>query len=261
MELLKTIRRRSFISESVYIALNVALAVAVLFIVQAVDSPIPALLLVMLSKWRVFAVRPRYWIANIQANFVDVVVSVGVVTLMYSVGPLEYGLWLQILLTALYVEWLVFLKPKSTKQAMVAQAATALMVGVTTLFIVFYGQQIEMIVLGMAVIGYVTARHVLTQFEEDHLQFVSLVWAFIMAQLGWILTHWVVAYTIPVIDVRIPQATVLVGLMAFVVYRVYASYREHGNIRSVDAALPILFSASVAAVLLLFFNTIPVGVL
>lgn len=261
MDFLKTIRRRSFISESVYVALNIALAGAVLVTVQAIESPVPALLLVLLSKWRVFAVRPRYWVANIQANFVDVIASVSVVMLMYSVNQQDYGLWIQILLALLYVAWLVVLKPKSTTRAIVAQAATALVAGVTALFAALYGQPTEYIVIGMAVIGYATARHTLTQFEEDHLQFVSLVWAFLMAQLGWILSHWTIAYTIPFAEVRVPQATLIVGAFAFVVYRVYDSYKRHGQIRSVDVALPILFSAAIVFVLLIFFNTVSVGVL
>ena len=254
MELLKTIRRKSFLSESVYVTLNIALAVAVLVIVRTVASPVPALLLVLLSKWRVFAVRPRYWIANIQANLVDVIVSMSMVVLMYSVGSLPASLGLQIALTVLYVLWLVLLKPRSSRSAVVAQAATALIIGTTVLFISSYAWPIELVVIGLALVGYITARHVLTQFEEDHLQFLSLVWAFVMAQLGWILSHWVVAYPIPGIDLSVPQAAIIVAALAFVVYRVYVSYRTHGYARAADVSLPILFSISVALVLIVFFS-------
>lgn len=259
MELLKTIRRKSFLSESVYVALNIALAVAVLVIVRTVESPVPALLLVLLSKWRVFAVRPRYWIANIQANLVDVIVSMSMVVLMYSVGSLSMSLALQIGLTVLYVAWLVVLKPRSSRPAVVTQAAVALAVGTAVLFISSYAWPIELIVISFALIGYITARHVLTQFEEDHLQFLSLTWAFVMAQLGWVLSHWVVAYPIPWIEMSIPQAVIIMMALAFVVYRVYVSYRQNGNVRAADVSLPILFSISVALVLLIFFSNIPVG--
>ena len=261
MELLRTIRRRSFLSEAAYIALNVALAIAVLIIVRTVESPIPALILVLLSKWRVFAVRPRHWLANIQSNLVDVIVSVGAVMLMYSVASFEYALAIQIVFVSLYVAWLVFLKPRSSKRAVVAQAATALLVGTTVLFVASYNWPIELLVIGMAIIGYVTARHIFTQFDEDHFQFLSIVWAFTMAQLGWVLSHWVIAYRLPVIGVRVPQATLIVGAMALVVYKVYQSYRKHGKVRSADIALPVLFSASIVAVLMLFFSVIPTGAL
>ena len=261
MEFLRTIRKRSFLSESVYIALNLALAIAVLIIVRTVESPVPALVLILLSKWRVFAVRPRYWIANIQANLVDVIVSVSAVILMYSVVSLPYAFALQSAIVVLYAAWLIGLKPRSSKRAVVSQAAVALAVGVTVLFVSSYGWPLELTVVGMAIVGYVTARHTLTQFEEDHLQFMSLAWAFVMAQFGWILSHWVVAYTLPIVEMRIPQALFIVMAVAFVAYKVYASYRKHGLVRSTDVLLPIVFSVALISILSGFFSTIPAGTL
>lgn len=262
MELLKTtFRRKSFLSELVYFILNVGLAVAVLVIVRTVESPVPALLLVLLGKWRVFGVRPRYWFANIQANLVDVTVSVSAVMLMYSVSALPLALWLQIAILLLYIAWLVYLKPGNTKKAIVAQAETALLAGTTTIFVISYNWPLEFIVIAMAIVGYITARHVLTQFEEDHFRFLCVVWAFVMAQMGWILSHWVIAYTIPGIDVRIPQAVLVVGLLSFVVYRVYSSYRLHSQVRPADVVLPTVFSVGMALVLVVLFSRIPVGAL
>ena len=78
MELLKTVKRRTFWSEVAYYVLNIGLAAALLVIVQTIQSPYPALALVILSKWRVIAVRPRFWWANIQANTVDIIVGISV---------------------------------------------------------------------------------------------------------------------------------------------------------------------------------------
>lgn len=260
MELVKNIRHRSLISELVYAALNVILAIAVFVIVRTVESPIPALLLVLLGKWRVFyRVRPNHWIANIQANLLDVIVGMSVVELMYSVGTLSLGLWIQIIITILYAAWLVYLKPRSSESAVVAQGAIALLAGTAALFVASYGWPLEFIVVGMAVVGYFSARHVLTQLEEKHFRFLSVVWAFVMAQVGWVLSHWVIAYTIPGIDIRVPQAVLIVGLLAFVVYRVYISYRENDKVRSADILLPTVFSVGMAIVLMIFFSTIPVG--
>ena len=262
MELLKTtFRRKSFFSELIYLTLNIGLAVAILLIVRTVESPVPALLLVLLGKWRVFGVRPRYWLANIQANLVDVTVSISAVMLMYSVSALPLALWVQIGILILYIAWLVYLKPGSSKKAIVAQAETALLAGTMTIFVASYSWPLEFVVIGMAIVGYITARHVLTQFEEDHLQFLSIVWAFVLAQLGWILSHWVIAYTIPGIEIRIPQAVLLIGLLSFVVYRVYSSYRQHGAVRPTDVVLPTVFSVGMAIVLVIFFSRIPVGAL
>ncbi len=261
MELLKTIRRRSFLSESVYVALNIALAVAVLIIVWTVESPVPALLLVLLSKWRIFAVRPRYWVANIQANLVDIIVNVSAVMLMYSVVGMTSGLLVQAFLAVLYAVWLIVLKPRSTTRAVVSQAATALVAGTMVLFVSSYSWPIEIVVLAMAGLGYVVTRHALVRFKEDHLQFLALTWAFVMAQLGWVLSHWVIAYTVPILEIRIPQAVLVISAISFVAYKVYVSYKQHEQVRSVDVMLPILFSVSIIFVLMVFFSNIPIGTL
>lgn len=262
MEFLKSFRRRSFLSELVYIGLNIGLAIAVLIIVRTVESPVPAFILVLLSKWRVFAVRPRYWLANIQANFVDFIVSVSTVVLMYSVGVSGWqSLLLQILLTVFYIAWLIYLKPRSSKRSVVMQAWVSLIAGTIALFVSSYSWPIELVVIGMAISGYVSARHVLTQYEEDHLQFLSLLNAFIMAQIGWIFYHWVIAYSLPVIGARVPQVAIIVAVISFVMYKVYDSYRRHDRVEPADIVMPVLFGIGIILVLLAFFSAIPIGVL
>lgn len=61
MEFLKAAKRRTLLSELTYVALNIGLAVAILVVVLVIESPLPAIALVLLSKWRILAVRPRYW--------------------------------------------------------------------------------------------------------------------------------------------------------------------------------------------------------
>lgn len=262
MEFLKLLRRRSVLSELVYVGLNVGLAVAVLIIVRTVESPIPAFILVALSKWRVFAVRPRYWLANIQANFVDFIVSMSVVILMYSVGVSgSYALVLQICIVALYIAWLVYLKPRSSKRSVVSQAWTALIIGTTALFVASYSWPVELVVLGMAVIGYVAGRHALTQFEEDHLQFLSLMCALVMAHIGWIFYHWVIAYSLPVVEARIPQVTVIVAVIFFALYKVYDSYKRNDKVEPAEVVMPVLFSVGIVLTLMIFFSAIPIGTL
>lgn len=255
MKLLGSLQRRSFWSEVIYIGLNVALAVMVLLVVQATNSPLPAFALVALSKWRVFAVRPRYWLANIQANFVDFIVSIGVVVLLFSASTnTEFGWLLQGALTVLYIGWLVILKPRSSKGAVVSQAAAALFVGVTALFVVSYAWPVSLVVIAMGGIGYVTARHVMTQYKEDNQQFLSLLWVLVLAQLGWIAYHWTVAYHIPLLDVRVPQVSVIAMCLGLVFYKLYDSFKKHSEVRAGDVALPIIFTVSVCALLVTLFH-------
>ena len=151
MEFLKSSKRRSLVSELIYILLNVALAVAILLVVWAIESPIAAFALVLLSKWRVLAVRPRYWFANVQANLVDIIVGVSVVVLLYAASN---ALIAQIVLTALYIVWLLYVKPRSKRTFIAIQAGTALFVGVTALMTVSYDWIASVVVLGMWLIGY-----------------------------------------------------------------------------------------------------------
>ena len=80
-----------------------------------------------------------------------------------------------------------------------------------------------------------------------------------MAQIGWIFYHWVIAYSLPVIEVRIPQVTVIVAVVFFVLYKVYDSYKRHDKVEPADVMLPILFSIGIVFTLMLFFSAIPVG--
>lgn len=257
MEFLKSSKRRSVISELIYVALNVGLAVAVLAVVWVVESPLPAFGLVFLSKWRVLAVRPRYWFANVQANLVDLIVSVSVVVLLYAASE---AIIAQILLTILYIVWLLYVKPRSKRVFITIQAGAALFLGVTALMSVSYDWLSSLVVLFMWLIGYSAARHVLGNYEEVHIAFYSLLWGLIVAELGWLMYHWTFAYALPGVgDIMLSQTAIIVLAMSFLAERTYGSYTHHGVVRSGDIIMPTLLSVSLVVILLAFFNTINGG--
>lgn len=259
MDFLKVAKRRSFVSGLVYNALNVALAIAVLIVVQTSGSPLPAFILVLLSKWRVLAVRPRYWFAHVQANLVDFIVSIGLVILLSAANTKE-GFWLQIIITVLYILWLLFLKPRSKRSLVVMQAGVAAFIGVTALFVVSFTWPSSLVVLVMWLIGYAVERHVLTAYEETHVLFLSLLWGFVFAEFGWLAYHWAVAYAIPgLVGIKIPQIAIILLAISFVVERAYESYSRHKSVRLADVMLPLLLSASVVVLLLLRFNDVGLG--
>lgn len=257
MEFLKLSQRRTFISELVYILLNVALAVGVLVLVLAVDSPYAALGLVLLSKWRVFAVRPRYWFANLQANLVDIIVGVSVVALLFVASD---ALVAQIILTLLYAGWLLAIKPRSNRFMVSVQAGVMVFIGVTALMTVAYGWSSSITVLGMWLIGYSAARHVLLSYDEAHTSFYSLVWGLVIAELGWLTYHWSFAYALPGAGgVQLVQAAIIALAISFFAEQVYASYVKHGAIRSSDVLMPALLSSSLILVLVIFFSRVGDG--
>lgn len=257
MEFLKSSKRRSVISELIYIVLNVALAIVILGVVWAIESPLPAFVLVLLSKWRVLAVRPRYWFANVQANLVDIIVSLSVVVLLYAASS---ALVVQIILTLLYIVWLLFVKPRSKRTFVAIQAGTALFLGVTALMSVSFEWPSSLVVLLMWVIGYSTARHILGSYDEVHSAFYSLLWGLVVAEMGWLMYHWAFAYALPGLgDIKLSQTAIIMLAVSFLAERVYSSSAQHGSVRSGDIMLPALLSVSLVLVLLLFFNTISSG--
>jgi hypothetical protein len=257
MEFLKSSKRRSLVSEVVYILLNVALAVAILGLVWAISSPAAAFALVLLSKWRVLAVRPRYWFANLQANLIDIIVSISVVILLYSASG---AVITQCAITALYIVWLLLIKPRSKRIFISVQAGTATFLGVTALMNVSYEWNVAFVVLAMWLIGYAAARHVLGSYDDAHMSFYSLAWGLMMAEIGWLAYHWAFAYSLPGVgDIKLSQSALVALAISFLAERVYASYGHHGTVRSGDVLLPALFSVSIIFVLVVFFNTLNTG--
>ncbi|MDN5819467.1 MAG: hypothetical protein L0H36_01920 [bacterium] len=251
MELLKQGKRRSLISESMYIILNIVLAAAILAAVIISEVIWPALLLVFLSKWRVLAVRPRFWMANIQANLVDFMVSISTVVLLFTATS-----WImQVIITVLYVGWLVILKPQSKKLAMVWQAGVALFASTTALFTVSYHWWASVVVLLMIVIGYGVTRHVLAAYGEKHHTLYSMIGGLFMAEFGWFFYHWTVAYPqFGMMGIKIPQVAIILTAVAFVLERIYNMYIHKHKFQLSDIALPLVLAISVAIFLLIFRN-------
>lgn len=250
MELLKTVRKRSFLSEVAYILLNIVLAVALLVIVLVVNVPWPALGIVLLSKWRVFAVRSRYWTANIRANMVDVIVGISMVVFLYSASG---HLAVQLLLTAFYIIWLLFIKPRSKRSYVAIQAAVGLVAGISALIQVSPTLSSSIVVLVAWVIGYSASRHILSVEHETHINFLSLVWGFVVAEVMWLGYHWTIGYTLGSV-LQLSQLAIIIGVLSFLAERVYMSHHRNGTVQSSDVLMPALLSLSVIGVLLFVFG-------
>ena len=257
MEFLKSSKRRTLVSELMYIILNIALAGAILAVILVTESVVAAMGLVLLSKWRIFAVRPRYWTANLKANLVDTIVGLSIVVLIASAAG---ALVAQCFLTLLYIVWLLFIKPRSKRVYVAIQATAAVFLGVTALMTVSYGWAASVVVVLMWIIGYASARHNLSTYEEPHSSFYTLACGLVFAELGWLSYHWTFAYDIPLFGaVKIPQVALVAVALTFLTERAYASYRRHDGMRSSDLMLPALLSVSIVLILLFFFNRIGTG--
>lgn len=244
MEFLKHSRRRTVLSEAAYLSLNVALAVAVLLVMVTTQSVLAALVIVLLGKWRIFAVRPHFWVTNLIANMVDIIVSVSYVALLQAA---DGSLLSQIGLTVLFIGWLVLLKPRSEPALVELQAGVGVLFGVGALMQVSYGWYASVVVALMWIIGYSTARHVLGVYKEAHVTLLSVIWGLVLAELGWLTYHWTFAYDLVFAgDIMISQVAVFAGLLSFLAERTYASYhKNHGVVHFDEILLPFILTLSI----------------
>ena len=252
MELIKTVKRRNFWSEVVYYGLNVGLAGVLFLMAQAIPSPYPALVIVLLSKWRVIAVRPRFWWANLQANLVDIIVGASVVGLMYLPN---LGLTAQIVLAVFYAVWLLFIKPLSKRWQIALQAACAVFIGVTSLMIVSYDWPVALVVLMMFLIGYGAARHFLHSYDEEQIVLLSFICGIVFAELGWLAYYWTFSYS-AILAGSIPQVTFILMLLSFCAASAYRSWQKHKKFLFSEVAGPIFLTVATIVLMLVVFNSV-----
>lgn len=172
-----------------YVALNTFLPILAYVLVR-IDFVAIAILLILLSKWRMLAVRPRYWMANIIGNGVDIMVAVSLVLFMASTSVV----WWQLFWTFLYGAWLIWLKPRYDVLSVSAQAMIGQLLGLSLLYLKFGDSSIVGLVAGTWLVTYLSARHFLTSFEESASALLAHIWAYFSASLAFVLAHWLLFY-------------------------------------------------------------------
>ena len=187
--LITKIKPASGFSRLIHVGLNIFLVLLVVGLVR-IDCVQLALLVILLSKWRMFAVRPRFWPANIRANAVDIIVSVSLLVFMVqSDSQLTQIVW-----AAAYAVWLLVVKPASTPLTISAQAMIGLLFGLTALFLNFGDGALYWLVLSSSLICYLSARHFFDSFDEPYAKLLSYLWAYFGGALTWVLGHWLLFY-------------------------------------------------------------------
>lgn len=78
-------KSRNALSSLLHIVLNLLLAVTSIGATVITDNCTIGLILVIVSKWRIFAVNHRYWLLNIRSSLVDFIVGISFVLLAYYV--------------------------------------------------------------------------------------------------------------------------------------------------------------------------------
>ncbi len=245
IDFLRAKATRNKASEAVYFGLNLLMPIAILFLVR-LDPPYLAFALVILSKWRIFALRPRFWWTNIKANLVDIMVGISAVGLIYIASD-QFAL--QVVLAVLYGAWLLAIKPRSSRKGVLLQAGIAQFVGLVTVFqySVILPEYITM--LSCWLIGYVSARHVVSNYEEPYIELLSTIWGLFSLELAWLLYHWTNIYDVG-LSIKIPQIAPIMLVMGYCVAKVY-DYVKSEKLTKTTVRNSILFGAALLAIIII----------
>lgn len=225
-----------------YVALNFLLPVLAYVLVR-IDFVAIAIFLIFLSKWRMFAVRPRYWLTNLISNGVDIMVAVSLVLFMASASVA----WWQLLWMILYGVWLIWLKPRYDVLSVSAQAMIGQLLGLSLLYLKFGDGSISALVAGTWLVTYLSARHYLTSFEENHSALLAHIWAYFSASLAFILAHWLLFYG-TIAQIIVILTTIGYGLAAM--YYLDATERLPGNLMR----QMLVIMVAILGVILIFSN-------
>ena len=246
-------KSRNAFSSFLHVLMNIALGAGSIYITWATGSFVIGYLIVLVSKWRMFAVRPRYWELNLKSNLVDIIVGCSFVMIAYCSG--QKILPIHFILAALYSIWLIFVKPKSTDVATSMQSLWSVFFGTISLTLIAASANSIFMALGGFVIGYAAARHVLVQGEEKNYEVIYLAAGIIIAEIAWLCHSWLIVYSFNGTGIIIPQLSVIATIVSFLFGYVYKSIsRNGGKIKWSEVGMPTVFLALLIAIIVIWFS-------
>lgn len=246
-------KSRNIASTMVHVFLNLLLGVGSVLITVLSGSPVLGLILVFVSKWRVFAVRARFLLLNIKSNLVDIIVGVSVVLLAYYAGP--SFLPVDFILMIIYSVWLLFIKPMSSENANLIQSLIAVFLGISASTIMSANLNSIVVTLLAFLIGYAGSRHVLSQTSDNNFTLSTLVCGLVFAEVAWLCHSWSIIYTFGNTGIRIPQAAIILTIFAFVYnYARQSMIKYQDDFRFKHIIGPVLFGAILIGIIVLWFS-------
>ena len=246
-------KSRNIASTMVHVFLNILLGVMAIIVTVLSNSPALGLVLVLVSKWRIFAVRARYFILNFQANLVDLIVGISVVLLAYSAGPAF--LPVDFILMIFYCCWLLIIKPMSSETATLAQSLIAVFLGMSATAILVANLDSIVIVLVAFCIGYAVSRHVLIQSDDKNYLLTTLICGLVFAEIAWLCHSWAIIYTFGASGIKIPQLAIILTIFAFVYnYARQAMIKYQDDFRFKHILGPVTFGIILIGIIVLCFS-------
>lgn len=246
-------KSRNIASNLVHIFLNILLGVGSVLVTVLSASPVLGLLLILVSKWRVFAVRGRYLWLNIKSNLVDIIVGVSVVLITYYAGATF--LPVDALLAIFYCVWLLFIKPMSSEKATLAQSLIAVFLGMSAAATAAANLNAIVVVLVAFLVGYAASRHVLVQSSDRDFTLTTLVCGLVFAEVAWLCQSWAIIYTFGASGIRIPQVAIILTIFAFVYnYARQAMIKYQDDFRFKHILGPVVFGVVLIGIIVIWFS-------
>jgi hypothetical protein len=238
---LNKIKPTSGFSHFLHLTLVVILPVAVFILIRLGFIQL-ALSIVVLSKWRMFAVRPRFWAANIRANAVDLMVGLSIVLFMANSDTFI----LQTMWALLYAAWLLFIKPASSLLMITVQASIGQLAALSALYLTWADGPTAGLTIITGLICFLAARHFLDAFDEPYARMLSFIWGYFGAALAWLLSHWLLFYQ------DVAQTTLLLSTIGYGLAVLY--YLDHNDRLSKSVQRQFVFIMIAIILIVLAFS-------
>lgn len=246
-------KSRNALSSLVHMILNLLLAVVSIGATVVTGNCIIGLVLIVASKWRVFAVNHRYWWLNIRSSLVDFIVGISFVLLAYAAGSIF--LPVHFILMAAYAIWLIFIKPRSSLNFAITQALIAVLVGTTAATVFAAISDSIVLVVSEFIIGYAASHHVLIQGNHNDVSFISVICGLLSAEIAWLSHAWLIIYTFSNTGLCVSQLAIIMTIISFAYFKIYNNLtKNNGKLQIREVALPIIFSIVVIAILIIGFS-------
>ncbi len=246
-------KSRNIASSAVHVFLNILLGLGSVLITVFSGNPALGIILVIMSKWRIFAVRSRYLWVNIKSNLVDMIVGISIVLLSFvsgsSLAPVHF------ILAAFYTIWLLFIKPLSSENATMVQSLIGVFLGISATTILTANLESLWSVLCAFIVGYAASRHVLAQTNDEDFTLTTLVCGLVFGEIAWLCHSWAIVYTFGFTGIRIPQAAIILTIFAFIYnYARQAMIKFQEDFRFKHIMGPVIFGVLLVGIIVLWFS-------
>ena len=220
-------KSRNAVSNVLHALLNILLGVGSIFATIVSGSWIIGFILVLLSKWRMFAFCSGT-----------------------SLLPVHY------ILSVVYVLWLTVVKPRTTEIWNRIQALTAIFLGSCAIFIMCASLNSALPALLEFIVGYGAARHVLAQNNNmSDSGYPALIFGVFFAEIALLAHSWMIVYAFMNLGVIIPQPAIILTIFGFMIERIFHAIEERdGTLRFKDIALPVSFGLAILAIVIIGFS-------